>query len=96
MTKGMIKNGDKVELAVNASEERLPVQEPQCNPSASEGSAYGAWFPRGTGRLPMWTQDRLRLTFSHFSAMTPEELDKGWKRLSIRKSQPIFPYRPLS
>ena len=65
MTKGMIKNGDKVELAVNASEKSGYLQEPQCNPSASEGSAYSALVPTWN-RQDLCGRRQASFDFSHF------------------------------
>ena len=75
MTKGMIKNGDKVELAVNASERAATcknhsathlLQKALRTVLGSHVEQAGSYVDAG----------RLRFDFSHFSAMTQEELDK--------------------
>lgn len=75
MTKGMIKNGDKVELAVNASERAATcknhsathlLQKALRTVLGSHVEQAGSYVDAG----------RLRFDFSHFSAMTHEELDK--------------------
>ena len=75
MTKGMIKNGDKVELAVNASERAATcknhsathlLQKALRTVLGSHVEQAGSYVDAG----------RLRFDFIHFSAMTQEELDK--------------------
>ena len=75
MTKGMIKNGDKVERAVNASERAATcknhsathlLQKALRTVLGSHVEQAGSYVDAG----------RLRFDFSHFSAMTQEELDK--------------------
>ena len=75
MIKGMIKNGDKVELAVNASERAATcknhsathlLQKALRTVLGSHVEQAGSYVDAG----------RLRFDFSHFSAMTQEELDK--------------------
>ena len=69
MTKGMIKNGDKVELAVNASERAATCK----NHSATHLLQKALRTVLGSH---VEDAGRLRFDFSHFSAMTQEELDK--------------------
>lgn len=75
MTRGMIKNGDKVELSVNASERAATcknhsathlLQKALRTVLGSHVEQAGSYVDAG----------RLRFDFSHFSAMTQEELDK--------------------
>ena len=75
MTKGMIKNGDKVTLEVDAKKRALSAR----NHSATHLLQKALRTVLGTHVEQAGSsdnEDRLRFDFTHFSAMTPEELKK--------------------
>ena len=75
MTKGMIKTGDKVSLEVDAKKRALSAR----NHSATHllqralRTVLGTHVEQAGSSV---NEDRLRFDFTHFSAMTPEELKK--------------------
>ena len=75
MTKGMIKDGDKVTLEVDAKKRALSAR----NHSATHllhkalRTVLGTHVEQAGSSV---NEDRLRFDFTHFSAMTPEELQK--------------------
>lgn len=75
MTKGMIKNGDKVELAVNASERAATCKNHSATHLLQKAlrTVLGSHVEQAGSYVD---SGRLRFDFSHFSAMTQEELDK--------------------
>ena len=75
MTKGMIKTGDKVTLEVDAKKRALSAR----NHSATHLLQKALCTVLGTHVEQAGSsvnEDRLRFDFTHFSAMTPEELKK--------------------
>ena len=75
MTKGMIKTGDKVTLEVDAKKRALSAR----NHSATHLLQKALRIVLGTHVEQAGSsvnEDRLRFDFTHFSAMTPEELKK--------------------
>ena len=76
MTKGMIKTGDKVSLEVDAKKRALSAR----NHSATHllqralRTVLGTHVEQAGSSV---NEDRLRFDFTHFSAMTPEELKKA-------------------
>ena len=75
MTKGMIKNGDKVTLEVDAKKRALSARNHSATHLLQKAlrTVLGTHVEQAGSSV---NEDRLRFDFTHFSAMTPEELKK--------------------
>ena len=75
MTKGMIKNGDKVTLEVNAKKRALSARNHSATHLLQKAlrTVLGTHVEQAGSSV---NEDRLRFDFTHFSAMTTEELKK--------------------
>ena len=75
MTKGMIKNGDKVTLEVDAKKRALSARNHSATHLLQKAlrTVLGTHVEQAGSNV---NEDRLRFDFTHFSAMTPEELKK--------------------
>ena len=75
MTKGMIKNGDKVTLEVDAKKRALSARNHSATHLLQKAlrTVLGNHVEQAGSSV---NEDRLRFDFTHFSAMTPEELKK--------------------
>lgn len=75
MTKGMIKAGDKVTLEVNAKKRALSARNHSATHLLQKAlrTVLGTHVEQAGSSV---NEDRLRFDFTHFSAMTPEELQK--------------------
>ena len=75
MTKGMIKTGDKVTLEVNAKKRALSARNHSATHLLQKAlrTVLGTHVEQAGSSV---NEDRLRFDFTHFSAMTPEELQK--------------------
>ena len=75
MTKGMIKNGDKVTLEVDAKKRALSARNHSATHLLQQAlrTVLGTHVEQAGSSV---NEDRLRFDFTHFSAMTPEELKK--------------------
>ena len=75
MTKGMIKTGDKVTLEVDAKKRALSARNHSATHLLQKAlrTVLGTHVEQAGSSV---NEDRLRFDFTHFSAMTPEELKK--------------------
>ena len=75
MTKGMIKDGDKVTLEVDAKKRALSARNHSATHLLQKAlrTVLGTHVEQAGSSV---NEDRLRFDFTHFSAMTPEELQK--------------------
>lgn len=75
MTKGMIKTGDKVTLEVDAKKRALSARNHSATHLLQKAlrTVLGTHVEQAGSSV---NEDRLRFDFTHFSAMTPEELQK--------------------
>ncbi len=75
MTKGMIKTGDKVSLEVDAKKRALSARNHSATHLLQKAlrTVLGTHVEQAGSSV---NEDRLRFDFTHFSAMTPEELKK--------------------
>ena len=75
MTKGMIKTGDKVTLEVDAKKRALSARNHSSTHLLQKAlrTVLGTHVEQAGSSV---NEDRLRFDFTHFSAMTPEELQK--------------------
>ncbi len=75
MTKGMIKNGDKVTLEVDAKKRALSARNHSATHLLQKAlrTVLGTHVEQAGSSV---NEDRLRFDFTHFYAMTPEELKK--------------------
>ena len=76
MTKGSIKVGETVTLAVDQARRNLIANNHQCNSLDAESPSYGAWKSCRAGRIFGGSPVDSRFDFTHFSPMTPEEITK--------------------
>ena len=76
MTKGMIKTGDKVSLEVDAKKRALSARNHSATHLLQKAlrTVLGTHVEQAGSSV---NEDRLRFDFTHFSAMTPEELKKA-------------------
>ncbi|HJA67498.1 alanine--tRNA ligase [Lachnoclostridium sp. An169] len=91
MTKGMIKVGDKVTLEVDARKRALSARNHSATHLLQKAlrTVLGTHVEQAGSSV---NEDRLRFDFTHFSAMTPEELKKVEDIVNeqIRKGLPVI------
>ena len=71
---GTFRLGDTVTASIDVKRRRAICRSPLRDPSAPEGAADGAGRAMCTRPAPWYEPDKLRFDFTHFSAVTPEEL----------------------
>ncbi len=90
VTKGMIKTGDKVTLEVDAKKRALSARNHSATHLLQKAlrTVLGTHVEQAGSSV---NEDRLRFDFTHFSAMTPEELQKVEDMVNekIREALPV-------
>ena len=90
MTRGMIKTGDKVSLEVDAKKRALSARNHSATHLLQKAlrTVLGTHVEQAGSSV---NEDRLRFDFTHFSAMTPEELKKVEDMVNekIREALPV-------
>ena len=90
VTKGMIKTGDRVTLEVDAKKRALSARNHSATHLLQKAlrTVLGTHVEQAGSSV---NEDRLRFDFTHFSAMTPEELQKVEDMVNekIRESLPV-------
>ncbi|MBM6855833.1 alanine--tRNA ligase [Mediterraneibacter glycyrrhizinilyticus] len=90
VTKGMIKSGDKVTLEVDAKKRALSARNHSATHLLQKAlrTVLGTHVEQAGSSV---NEDRLRFDFTHFSAMTPEELQKVEDMVNekIREALPV-------
>ena len=91
MTRGMIKTGDKVSLEVDAKKRALSARNHSATHLLQKAlrTVLGTHVEQAGSSV---NEDRLRFDFTHFSAMTPEELKKVEDIVNekIREALPVI------
>ena len=91
MTRGMIKTGDKVSLEVDAKKRALSARNHSATHLLQKAlrTVLGTHVEQAGSSV---NEDRLRFDFTHFSAMTPEELKKVEDMVNekIREALPVI------
>lgn len=91
VTKGMIKTGDKVTLEVDAKKRALSARNHSATHLLQKAlrTVLGTHVEQAGSSV---NEDRLRFDFTHFSAMTPEELQKVEDMVNekIREALPVI------